>query len=140
MDLVWYNNDKKIVKNGEIHMNEKKDKAMKLLFTKAGWEKVEKHLAQLEKNKKVSSKFISFIEALSLIKDIADEDDKIEIEYNYTNGTIYWRSYYISVYDIEKLRKLISLTDIFGAVVMDDDRVQIDFTYKDIFEIDKPKF
>lgn len=112
--------------------------AADLLFTKAGWEKAEKALAKLEKNKKPTDKFRVFGEALELLKQLVDDDDEIKIEYDYTNGTIYWYSYYISIYDIEKLRQLLDRTDVFGAVVMADDRIQMDFTIKGLFEIDKP--
>ena len=115
-----------------------KEAASKLL-TKSGWEKAEKYLTKLEKTKKPTDKFGVLQKAMSIIKDIAYEDDEIQIEYGYTNGTIYWRSYTVSIYKMELWRNLMSITDIFGIDILEDDRMQIELTYKDIFKVEQVK-
>lgn len=100
-------------------------------------DKIEKYLDGLARERKPTEKFHVINDAIKLVREVALDDDKISISYDYTNGTIVWRTYFLSIYNMDSWRKLMELTDILGVDILDDNMLYIELTIKDIFTIPK---
>lgn len=70
-----------------------------------------------------------------------DEDDEISIEYDYTHGTIFVRTYLISVspFEMDKWRELMDIVDLFTVDMHADDRLYVELKCNDIFEVPSSK-
>ena len=101
------------------------------------FDKIEAHFRKLEKSKQPTQKLNNMSRIIELMRDICDKNDDLRVEYDYTNGVIILQSYALDVnyMQMDTWREIMSLIDMLGIDVRNDDKLYVEMVVKDVFII-----